>query len=192
MKKLVYGVGFNDRKYQSRVNGKTVKQYKLWAAILERCYVDDIKYSSYSGCEVSENFKSYSYFYEWCQDQIGFGKEGYEIDKDILSGGNKIYSEDTCCFVPRSINVLLTNSKATRGDLPVGVSVDKRDGSFYALIRIDGKQKRIGTFKNPIDAFNAYKIEKKKEIVRQAEMHKNFICNKVFDRLMSYDISIDS
>lgn len=38
MKKLVYGVGINDRKYTTTVDGKTRKEYALWVNMLERCY----------------------------------------------------------------------------------------------------------------------------------------------------------
>lgn len=39
--------------------------------------------------------------------------KGYELDKDILIKGNRIYSPDTCCFVPSFINRLYTSSKNT-------------------------------------------------------------------------------
>lgn len=192
MSRLVYGVGVNDGKYPTHINKKPLKQYKLWTGLLERCYSWDDKYKSYENCEVSSNFKKYSYFYEWCLKQVGFGFDGFEIDKDILSVDSKIYSEKTCCFIPRSINVLLTNSKATRGDFPIGVSFDKRTFKFYAKIRIDGKQKHIGTFLNKDDAFNAYKFEKINEIKRQALINRGLISNIVFDKLMNYDLNIDS
>ena len=35
--KLVYGIGFNDRRYPTRLNGRDTKEYSLWAGMLERC-----------------------------------------------------------------------------------------------------------------------------------------------------------
>ena len=34
--------------------------------------------------------------------------EKWEIDKDVLLKGNKIYSEDTCVFIPPCLNLMLT------------------------------------------------------------------------------------
>lgn len=44
MSKLVYGVGFNDKTKPVFVNGKTVKEYKLWQGMLERCFSESIKH----------------------------------------------------------------------------------------------------------------------------------------------------
>ena len=71
----VYGVGILGTKYLSTINGRNTKEYELWNNMLKRCYSDALKKKNptYEGCEVSDNFKSYEYFYEWCNEQIGFG-----------------------------------------------------------------------------------------------------------------------
>ena len=90
----VYDVGISGTKYPSTINGTLTKEYDLWNGMLRRCYSDALKkkYQTYEGCEVSDNFKRYEYFYEWCHNQIGFGNEGFELDKDLLVKGNKVYS----------------------------------------------------------------------------------------------------
>mgnify|MGYP006374771823 FL=1 len=93
---LLHGVGINDRKYPSVVKGKAKKEYKLWVSMIARCYNQKLKskYPAYKDCTVSDNFKNYSYFYEWCQNQIGFGVDGFQLDKDFLSNcDKKIYTE---------------------------------------------------------------------------------------------------
>ena len=74
MKKLVCGVGFNDKTRPAKVDGKPVKEYVLWQNMLERCFSEKLqtRYPSYKGCNVSDNFLHYSFFYDWCQEQIGF------------------------------------------------------------------------------------------------------------------------
>ena len=94
----VYGIGVVGTKYPITVNGVSTKEYDLWKGMLRRCYSDSFKKRcpTYEDCEVSENFKSYEYFYEWCNEQIGFYNEGWQLDKDLLVKGNKVYSENTC------------------------------------------------------------------------------------------------
>ena len=65
----VYDVGISGTKYPPTINGVKTKEYGLWQNMLERCYSDTFKKKrpTYEGCEASENFKSFEYFYEWCQ-----------------------------------------------------------------------------------------------------------------------------
>lgn len=91
--------GIIGTKYPVSEGGKDTKEYILWKGMLERCYSTTLKkkYPTYEGCEASENFKSYEYFYEWCQKQIGFANKDWQLDKDLLiKKGNKVYNESTC------------------------------------------------------------------------------------------------
>ena len=117
----VFGVGIIGAKYPITINGVKTKEYVLWKGMLQRCY-SDTQYPTYEGCEVSDNFKSFEYFYEWCNKQIGSGNEGWHLDKDLLVKGNKVYSEDTCVFIPKEINMVLTKSTASRGEYLIGVN----------------------------------------------------------------------
>lgn len=190
MKDLVHGVGVNDRKYPAKVRGKITQEYLLWHNLLSRCY--NLKYKigqpTYLGCQVSENFKNFTYFYEWCENQVGFGQESFHLDKDLIFRGNKLYSEETCLFLPRELNNLLTSSKAARGSLPVGVSAHK--GKFQAECRTHKIFTYIGLFNTPELAFQAYKQAKEAFIKRQAEKWKNFIDPRAYQALMAYEVSI--
>lgn len=191
--RLVYGVGFNDKTKPSRSNGLITKEYKLWMQMIKRCYSSHIKYyrPSYNNCTVSENFKSYSYFYDWCQGQIGFNLDRYHLDKDILFKNNKIYHEDFCVFVPQEINGLITKSNATRGDLPIGVNISSDGLRIEASVRVDGKRKYLGYFDNKIDAFNAYKSEKEAHIKSVARRYKNIVDDRVYQSLINYEVDIN-
>jgi len=191
MANLVKGVGINDGKYPAALHGKIVKEYLLWRGLLERCYCPKSQktHPAYIGCLVSENFKSYSYFYDWVQKQIGFGEKGFQLDKDLIFKGNKLYSEETCLFLPSELNSLLTTRKAARGILPVGVSAN--GNGFQADCCTDKTSLRyLGRFNTPEPAFQAYKQAKEAYIKLQAEKWKNFINPRAYAALMAYTISI--
>ena len=191
--KLVHGVGFNDRSSIVFKNGRHVLEYKKWLAILERCYSEKLhkKRPTYIGCTVSENFKSYSYFRDWCQKQIGFGRDGFELDKDILVKGNKVYSEDVCVFVPHEINSMMTKTNAKRGEHPIGVSFRKRFNKFAAAHTTQERRSvHLGYFDNANDAFLAYKKGRENYIKSIANKYKDDIDPRVYQALMNYEIEI--
>ena len=190
MIRLVCGVGINDGKYPSWVNGKTPKEYAVWNSLLNRCYNPKVQQEkpSYVGCSVSKNFKNYHYFYEWCQNQMGFGQEGFQLDKDLILKGNKTYSEDTCLFLPRTLNALLISRKADRGNFPIGVSAVK--GKFIASCSKGKASRRIALFDTPEEAFHAYKQVKEAFVKSQAEKWKALIDPRAFAALMAYEVEI--
>ena len=194
----VHGVGIVGTKYPSTINGVLTKEYALWQNMLKRCYSDTLKkkYPTYIGCEVSDNFKSYEYFYEWCHNQIGFDSDGdgnpFQLDKDLLVKGNKIYSEDSCVFLPNEINLLLTKRTATRGEYLIGVCWHKRDKVFIAQVNKNkGKSEHLGYFNTEIEAFNAYKKAKESFIKEQANKWKGKIDERAYNALMNYTVESD-
>jgi len=188
MTKLIYGVGFNDRRYPVYVAGKPIKEYDVWRQVLVRCY--DPKYQkkrpSYVGCLVSENFKNFSFFYEWAQKQIGFGQEDYHLDKDLLIKGNKLYSEDTCLFLPSRLNTLLLASKAVRGSLPIGVCA--HNGKFLAQCLRKPASHHVGVFDTPELAFLAYKEAKEAYIKSETQKWQARIDPRAYAALMAYEV----
>ena len=189
----VCGIGVLGAKYPSRVNGIQTKEYNLWQHMLQRCYSDTFKKKNptYEGCEASENFKYYEYFYEWCNKQIGFDNEGWHLDKDLLVKGNKVYSEDSCVFIPSEINTLLIKCTASRGEHLIGVYWCKKANAFVAQIsRNKGKQERLGYFKTEIEAFKAYKKAKESFVKEQANKWKSQIDPRAYEALMNYTVEI--
>ena len=189
----VYGVGMLGTKYPPSINGVLTKEYGLWKSMLERCYSDTYKKQrpTYEGCEVSDKFKSYEYFYEWCHSQVGFGVEGFELDKDLLIKGNKVYSENSCVFIPQEINSLLVKRTASRGEHLIGVHWCKTHKAFKAQVRKNkGKQEYLGYFKTEVEAFNAYKVAKESFIKEQANKWKSQIDPRAYNALMKYAVGI--
>ena len=189
----VFGVGIIGAKYLITISGVKTREYALWKNMLQRCYNDTFKKKNptYKGCEVSENFKSYEYFYEWCHKQIGFGNEYWQLDKDLLVKGNKVYSEGSCVFIPSEINTLLTKSTASRGEYLIGVSWHSKNKAFVARVNKNkGASEHLGYFKTEIEAFNAYKQAKEAFVKEQANKWKGKIDNRAYNALMNYTVEI--
>ncbi len=190
----VYGVGILGTKYSPSINGVKTKEYMLWHSMLKRCYSDTYKNKNptYIDCKVSDGFLYYEYFYEWCNEQIGFDNEGWHLDKDLLIKGNKVYSENTCVFIPKEINLVLTKRTASRGEYLIGVHWCKTKNAFVAQVNKNkGKQEHLGYFNTELEAFNAYKTAKEAFVKEQANKWKGKIDDRAYEALMSYEVNID-
>lgn len=122
---------------------------------------------------------------EWFEENY---IEGWQLDKDILVKGNKIYSPETCCFVPSCINNLFIKSNKIRGEFPIGVS--KRKDKYISQIQKSKKVKYIGMFETLLEAFDAYKVEKEKHIKNIADEYKDYLNPKVYEALYKYKVEI--
>ena len=194
----VYGVGIVDKDL-TKASGNHTKDYhyKVWSSMLQRCYDTKLHADrpTYIGCSVSENFKSLTYFLDWTKQQVGAETKDekgrrFHLDKDILFKGNKLYSEDTCCFIPHDINVQLTVAKCKRGNLPLGVSLRKGGNKYRAQIKSEGVVKDIGIFDTPEEAFYAYKKAKETYLKDLATKWKDKIDHRVYEALMNYQVEI--
>ena len=192
----VYGVGILGDGV-SKTKGKQTKEYQLWFGMLERCFDEKFqkKRPTYKGCKVSDNFKHFPYFKEWCSKQVGFNSKDdkgnpFQLDKDILVKGNKLYSEDACVFVPKEVNILLTKNNAVRGELPIGVSYDKKNRKYVAQISMFKEIIRLGFFYTVEEAFSTYKTAKEAHIKEIANKWKDKIDPRVYEALMNYQVEI--
>jgi len=190
---LVFGVGVNDWVGAVKVGGKLIKEYDLWTSMLKRCFSEKFKqkWPTYQDVTCSKEWLSMTKFIEDVSQMRGFGLSGWALDKDILQKGNKLYSKDTCCFVPQEVNLLLIKCDKARGEWPVGVYFDKPSGKFMARLRINGKMKYLGLFSTPDEAFQAYKTAKEAYIKVVAKKWQHLLDERVYLALMAYEVNID-
>jgi len=170
--KLVYGWGINDADYVTRptVNGKEVwcPYFRSWKGMIKRCYDPQLhkKRPTYIGCSIVEEWRSFMAFRSWMMQQQW---QGLHLDKDILQPGNKAYSPDTCVFVSHSLNNLLVDSGASRGEYPIGVYWNKQHRKYQATCCIDGKNKHLGYFSSPDQASRVY-IKAKAQLIAETAL----------------------
>ena len=186
----VYGVGYlGEGVHIKTVKRKTTKVYDIWKAMLARCYCNIFqqKQKTYLGCSVCDEWHNFQVFAEWFYSER-FHIFKYELDKDILIKGNKIYSPETCCLVPHSINMLITNSGSKSGGYPQGISLHKGTGKFRVRLGVYGKIKYIGLFNSEALALSAYKKAKESHIRDVALENKDLIEFSVFEALMNWQV----
>lgn len=187
----VFGVGYlGVGKYKSKNNGKETKAYSKWRSILERscCFKYKNKWPAYKNVTLVKEWECFQDFAEWFYSKYNsVYMNNWHLDKDILVKGNKIYSPETCCLVPREINNLFTKSNNRRGELPIGVSFCNTSKKFKISSNIKGKKK---TFNTKEETFQAYKTAKEAWIKEVADKWREKISEECYQAMYNYKVEI--
>ena len=160
-------------KYNKDLHSKQI--YDIWFHMLGRCYnKSDYAYPYYGerGVHVCSRWFCYEYFLEDAQYLPGYDEyiesinnngPRYQLDKDGGQYGieNKIYSPETCRFVPAVTNMayMARDNKNKRSSQYYGVHKLEENGHYQSSVNINGKKHFLGTFKDEIDAAIAYNNE---------------------------------
>lgn len=191
MAKLIRGIGFNSKgQYKTMENRKRTKAYSVWRAMIERACNPEFqeKYPTYKGCSINERWHDYQVFADWYVNNRRSNQD-YQLDKDLLVTGNKVYSPETCCLLPQELNTLLTDRRNHRGDYPQGVHWDKFIGKFKAQITANSATTYLGIFDCPQEAHQVYKTYKEAYVKRKALEWQDRIADNAFQALMNWKLS---
>ena len=190
-----FGIGYlGEGKYKVSKNGKLTDEFKIWYHMLRRCY--DPKYqeehSTYKGCAVEEYLLNFQHMGKWINENYyEVPGEKMCLDKDILYKGNKVYSRETCIFVPERINLLFVKSNKSRGDNPIGVT-ELPSGNYRVFCNNGyGKNIPLGVYSTPEEAFQRYKQCKENYIKQVADEYKGRIPDRLYNALYNYEVEID-
>lgn len=189
--KSVRGVGYMGvGSYGAKVNGKQDIRYKTWTSMLNRCYKNG-GINSYKDCTVCEEWHNYQNFAKWYDENYyEVDNEQMCLDKDILVKGNKVYSPETCIFVPERINYLFVKSKSSRGKLPIGVCKNGNKYVSFLLGYEKVKNGYLGMFNTVEEAFCVYKKTKEQYIKQVANDYKDKIPTKLYESMINYEVEI--
>jgi hypothetical protein len=159
--------------------------------MLERSYSKNIKdvqpsYKNVTVCEEWHNFQNFAQCFE--ENYNPEYMHGWHLDKDILVKGNKVYSPETCCFVPHEVNTLFTKKNVNRGEYPIGVTNSK--WGLRAYVSINNKSTDLGSYRTPEEAFQAYKTAKEQYIKEVADKWKGLISDEVYQAMYNYQVEI--
>lgn len=185
---MVYGVGYNEpiegqKVYKTTENRKPNKCYATWRGILQRCYDNkhQEKHPTYINAECYNEWLNYQAFAHWYNNNYyEIEGEKMELDKDLLSGNGKVYSPNTCIFLPHSINNALINAK--------GYTFDKNTNKYKAQTWYKNKRIYLGCFDTEEEAHEVYRLNKQLIVYLLAEEYKDVLPVKVYEALMNYQL----
>lgn len=164
---------------------RITKAYEKWLKMLNRVYnsknESDIR--SYNDVTVHPDWHCYQTFAAWYHRQIDHFDEvdfTWELDKDLLVPGNRIYGPETCCIIPEQINLILCDGAFGRGSLPLGVTKTKRGKPYKVRVNSFGEQIYLGRYETICEAQKAY-WKKKFEIIQHAAI--------IYWKYLPYDLA---
>lgn len=111
---LVFGVGYATGTPENPVilsDGSHERSREVWYQMISRCYKDGGN-RAYKDVTVCDEWHNYMAFRAWYLQNCDLDNPNrFELDKDLFSGDSKIYSPQTCCFIPQEINSTLKGLK---------------------------------------------------------------------------------
>ena len=194
-----YGVGYlGEGKYKTRENGKLKREFKIWHNMLKRCYDSEFqeRNPTYKGCTAENDWFNFQNMAEWIENNYyEVPGERMHLDKDILCKGNKVYSRETCIFVPERINTLFVKKDNARGNDPIGV-YQLPSGNYRAQCNNEyGKSVYLGVYSTEEEAFQVYKQYKEKIIKEVIDSYEGVIPEPFYSKLKTamynYEVEID-
>ena len=195
----LYGVGYlGEGKYTTKENGKKTDEYRIYYDMLKRCYDSEFqeRNPTYKGCTAENSWLNFQNMAEWIENNYyEVQGERMHLDKDILCKGNKVYSRETCIFVPERINTLFVKKDNARGNDPIGV-YQLPSGNYRAQCNNEyGKSVYLGVYSTEEEAFQVYKQYKEKIIKEVIDSYEGVIPEPFYSKLKiamyNYEVDID-
>lgn len=184
----ICGVGYiGEGPYKPSIKSVKGTIYNTWHSILQRCYdpIKQKKIPTYIGCIVCDEWLCFQNFADFYTKNNPYN---FHIDKDLLVKGNKIYSPDTCCFVPPVINNSLI--KVNRKIYKYLDGIITKYGRYTSSITINQKHIFLGNYNTPEEAFISYKRAKEEQLKYLANQWKDKISIQAYNALINYEVEI--
>lgn len=171
--------------------------YGYWVRMFSRCYnpfeLDKPRNRNYRDVTIDPLFHCFQRFAEWAIAH-GHYKEGWQLDKDLLGDG-KIYSPNSCTFLPAEINSFLSEKQT--GGYQRGVNIIKPKAGtnarvgYIARVHTGIGREYLGFFKTSLEAHLAYKAAKEDYAKVLAEKYKDVLDSRAYTALANYEVHID-
>lgn len=184
----IAGVGFRGvGEFTSKSHPKARAK---WSDMLHRVYDESrFAWKMYGGrgVQVTPEWHNFQSFAAWITKQPYYCVDGYELDKDILKPELKLYSPESCCLVPREVNIAMLVPMKPVGDLPLGVArTSNTPNAFRARVSKNGKLVNIGVFPTSDLAYQAYKTERERYVHSLADTYAGQMDERVCEKLKTW------
>lgn len=189
LRKPFYGFGINDSDYVTQPSKRENRCpiFDVWHSMLRRCYSKNSlkRNPAYTEVEVCEEWRYFSNFKSWMEKQDW---ENKALDKDWLGSG-KIYSPDTCVFIPSEVNTFIAEKSKSKF---LGVHLkftDGREKPYVAQAQIDGKKKHLGVYSTLEEGHRSWQKAKLEELSKlylkypELDLRVKNKINKILDGL---------
>lgn len=171
----VYGKGFIGS--PKPVEAKHKKCHEVWQDMFYRCYGNNVVNKRlYKDVKVCEEWHNFQNFIPWFEDNY---IEGYRLDKDLKILDSKLYSPETCTFVPHRVNSFVTNR------LKVGVSYCSSNDTWKAQCANNGHNHQIGNYKSKELAVEKYKNFKLRLLSELRDEYPEVITDIIFNNIVT-------
>lgn len=181
---MVFGKGINDLSCD-------IESYQTWHSMIRRSYSPVYHKSkpTYVGTEVDQEWLILSIFNKWF---VLNNVQGWQLDKDLLGQDLKLYSKETCVFLPNEINCALKTDMGKNG-LPPGVSYKTSNCKYVAQLSVVNENgtrtnRHLIISNSPFECAEVYKAEKEKYIKSLAQKHVDRLDRRAYDALLKFEV----
>lgn len=186
--KTSFGVGYiGEGDFKSSIGGKLTLEYVVWRNMLMRCYSEEVQliWKTYVGCTVCEEWHNFQNFARWYNEQDNHHREGFNIDKDLMCVGNKVYCPEYCCLIPEELNLALVTKHRE--------SVYPRKSGSYVVFGTSqeggvASTNYLGSFKDKEDALRLSRKTKTEYIRSLVPIYSSVLPDRVIDAIMNYSV----
>lgn len=156
---------------------------KYWNGIMTRTGAKyKAKFETYE--DAKNEFKDFAEFEKWCDKHMLFycDDQLFDLDKDLLCDSeSKVYSRETCCFLPHEINCQLRGRKR-KNDLMQGIHQLHSTGKYQAYVN----GVKLGLYDTYDDAVIARVEAKQEHLTELADYYRPVLEKRVYDKLVHY------
>lgn len=192
---MIHGVGINDAGYVTQNCGWVCPYYSRWKDMIVRCYSPKrlSKKSSYVGCVVCEEWRTFSNFRRWMvkQEETLGDLSDLTLDKDILSGVNKVYTPEHCVFVTTDVNKFFCDHSSKHSHM-IGAQL-RGNGKYRCRVSDPNTHKVVGcgNYDTELEAHNAWgkkRYEFALIFAQSPQVVDNRVRIKIIERYEAYNV----